>query len=96
MSIYLTALVKSKPGKAEELKAVLQNMVVHSRQETACLQYDLHQSTEDENLFIFQEEWTSAEGLAAHNQQAYITDFVAVAPELTESAPLIYLTQKIS
>lgn len=96
MSIYLTALVKSKAGKAEELKAILTNMVVQSRKEVACIQYDLHQSTEDENLFIFHEEWTSAAGLAEHNQQPYLTEFAAVAPDLTEGAPFIHLTKKIS
>ena len=96
MSIYLTALVKSKPGKAEQLKAILKNMVVESRKEDACIQYDLHQSTDDENLFIFQEEWASAEGLEAHNQQPYLTDFAKVAPELTDGAVVIHRTQKLN
>lgn len=96
MSIYLTALVKSKTGKADELKAILINMVIQSRQEEACIQYDLHQSTDDENLFIFQEEWASAEGLEAHNQQPYLTAFASVAPELTEGTVVIHRTQKIS
>lgn len=96
MSIYLTALVRSKAGKAAELKAVLQNMVTRSRQEVACLQYDLHQSTDDENQFIFWEEWESEAGLQAHNQQPYITEFVAVAPDLTESAPVVHLLQRVS
>lgn len=96
MSIYLTALVRSKAGKAEELKAVLQNMVIQSRKEAACLQYDLHQSTDDENQFIFWEEWENEAALQAHNQQPYISDFVAVAPNLTESAPVIHHLQRVS
>jgi len=96
MSIYLTALVKSKSGKAEELKAVLQQLVIDSRKETACLQYDLHQSVTDADLFIFHEEWASESGLQLHNTQPHISRFIQASKEITDGPVTIHKTQKVS
>ncbi|MFB6457825.1 putative quinol monooxygenase [Chitinophaga sp. Hz27] len=53
MKIYLTAIIKSKPEFREEVLAQLKVMVEATRKEEACLQYDLHQGIQDENLFTF-------------------------------------------
>jgi len=44
MKLYLTAIIKSNPEFSEEVKAVLENMVVQTRKEIACIRYDLHQA----------------------------------------------------
>ncbi|MCJ0743652.1 putative quinol monooxygenase [Pedobacter montanisoli] len=93
--IYLTAIIKAKPQYLDEVRAVLQRMVTETRKEKACIRYDLHQETTDENIFVFYEIWESKEGLDAHNQQAYILDFGHMAQEKLQQAPTIYLTKKI-
>lgn len=93
MSIYLTAIIKAKRLQHQALKDVLLNMVVQSRQEEACIQYDLQEEL-NQAIFIFHEEWASQDGLDAHNQKPYILDFVSKANELTEEV-IIYKTQKI-
>ena len=95
MKIYLTAIIKSKPDFLSEIKSTLENMVVHSRQEMACLQYDLYQSIEDENIFTFYEIWENQESLTQHNEQPYIKAFENLAKEKLQETPLIYVTQKI-
>ncbi|WP_205942945.1 putative quinol monooxygenase [Pedobacter frigidisoli] len=52
MSIYLTAIVKSKTATTAELRTILLDMVANSRKEEACIQYDLHEAAA-ENTFIF-------------------------------------------
>jgi quinol monooxygenase YgiN len=94
MSIYLTALIKSKPGSAEALKECLQGLVPLSRKEVACLQYNLHQSVDDPNVFIFQEEWADKEGLEFHNAQAYILSFRETIVSLIDGPVVIHHTQK--
>jgi quinol monooxygenase YgiN len=94
MSIYLTAIIKSKPETKEELSKILLNMVVQSRKEIACVQYDLHEDT-SRNLFIFHEEWADETGLDFHNQQEYLLDFVAKSSELTTDI-VIHQTNKIA
>jgi len=94
MSIYLTAIVKSKKEKTAELRHILLDMVSNSRKEDACIQYDLQESS-SENTFIFHEEWVNQDGLDAHNQQSYIQAFVKKSAELTD-AVVIYKTEKLA
>lgn len=95
MSIYLTAILKSKTDKIQELKSILNNMVLNTRKEEACEKYELQQGLQDETVFIFHEIWKSKEGLDAHNQQPYITEFVEKAPELLEKPAEIYLAKLV-
>lgn len=95
MSIYLTAILKSKKDKIKELKPILDKMVLNTRKEEACEKYELQQGLEDETVFIFHEIWKSKEGLDAHNQQYYIKEFVEKAPELLEEPAEIYLAKLV-
>ncbi|WP_412466926.1 putative quinol monooxygenase [Pedobacter sp. KLB.chiD] len=94
MSIYLTAIVKSKKETLAELRTMLLDMVVNSRRERACIQYDLHEAA-DKDTFIFQEEWEDQAGLDLHNNQLYLLDFVAQANRLTDEI-VIYKTEKLA
>ena len=76
MIINLTVILKSKSEFRDELKTNLENLVKNSRKETACLQYDLHQSIDDPNVFIFHEVWANKEGLDFHNKQLYLQEFI--------------------
>jgi quinol monooxygenase YgiN len=94
MSIYLTAIVKGKAETMDELRAMLMDMVVSSRKEEACIQYDLHESASN-HTFIFQEEWKDQTGLDLHNKQPYLLNFVAQAGRLTDDI-IIYKTEKLA
>ncbi len=96
MKIYITAILKANPVYREEVISVLLHMVKESRKEAACIQYDLHQSTADENQFIFYEIWESRLGLDEHNQQPYILSFGRIAEEKLQEIPQIYLMEKIA
>lgn len=95
MSIYLTAILKSKQDKIQELKSILENMVLNTIKEEACEKYELQQSLEDETVFIFHEIWKCQEGLDAHNQQSYIREFVEKAPDLLGKPVEIYLAKLV-
>ena len=96
MSIYLTAVIKGKPGQAEVLKTHLLELVSHSTQEAACLQYDLHQVESDPDMFIFHEEWSDAAGLELHNTQSHIQNFINNTGDLREGDIIIHKTQIVS
>jgi len=95
MSIYLTAILKSKKDKIQDLKSILDSMVLNTRKEEACEKYELQQSLDDETVFIFHEIWKSKEGLNVHNQQPYIQEFVGKVPELLEKPAEIYLAKLV-
>ncbi|MEG0696845.1 MAG: putative quinol monooxygenase [Algoriella sp.] len=93
--IYITAIVKTKSAYLDEVKLVLENMVIQTRKEEACLQYDLHQGIEDKNQFVFYEIWEDEEGLNIHNKQAHIQEFISLPSAYFQEKPLVILTQKI-
>jgi len=89
MSIYLTLVIKAKPDYQQEIKNLLYSLPELSKKEDACIQYDVHQSIDDENIFVLNEEWKSLEGLARHNEQPYSKEFFASFDKLQEQ-PIIY------
>jgi len=95
MKIYITAIIKSKPEYTAEVARVFENMVTLTRKETACIQYDLHRSMDDENLFVFYEIWESQQGLNLHNEQPYIKEFGQLANEKLQEKPGIYRLEKM-
>ncbi|WP_435314542.1 putative quinol monooxygenase [Cellulophaga fucicola] len=95
MKIYVTAIVKSKPEFTEEVKAALQNMVVETLKEKACIKYDLQQGLTDKNTFVFHEIWENEEGLDLHGKQPYITEFKTLAVSKFAEKPVVLRTQLI-
>lgn len=94
MKIYVTAIIESKPEFLEDVKSVLENMVVQTQKEAACLQYDLHQSNDDENVFIFYEIWANKTGLDEHNKMPYIKEFINLSDKLI-SSPQLFFSKKL-
>lgn len=74
--------MKAKPGKEEELRAALGGLVTPTRGEEGCVQYDLHEHTDEPGRFLFYENWTSRDALAKHAASAHIQAFRAKAPEM--------------
>ena len=96
MNINLTVLIKSKPTHSATLAVLLHNLVANSTKEEACIQYELHQSTEDEDIFILHEIWKDQQGLDLHNQEPHLIAFGKAAAGLLDSPATIYKTKIIS
>lgn len=96
MSIYLTAISRAKAQYIDQFKARLLNLVIESRKEEACIQYDLHQSAEDPALFIFHEEWASKESLEQHNQTPHILNFIKESADIIDGNVTIHITEKVA
>ena len=62
------AYFSAKPGRRAELKDILGGFVDQTREESGCINYDLHQSDEDPNVFVFYENWQSRKHWDKHNQ----------------------------
>lgn len=89
MSIYLTVVVKAKPEHQQEIKKLLYSLPELSKKEDACIEYDVHQSIDDDNIFILNEKWKSLDGLNLHNEQSYSKEFFASFNKLQEQ-PIMY------
>ncbi len=64
--LTVLAHVRAKAEAVEEVKRECLALVAPSRSEEGCINYDLHQSSEGETLFVFYENWVSREALERH------------------------------
>lgn len=96
MAINLTVILKSNPESIEAMKTLLLDLVQKSTKEAACVQYDLHQSLEDPEVFIFHEVWESEAGLKLHNEQLYLISFFENVKTVLQEVPIVYRTDKLA
>ena len=65
-----------KPGMEEKCKEYIRLMQKHSRQESGCLLYVGHQSTENPRKFLFYEQYRDQASLDAHRATPYFQEYV--------------------
>ncbi|MBI5947088.1 MAG: antibiotic biosynthesis monooxygenase [Chloroflexi bacterium] len=68
--ITIVAKLQANAGKEDDLRAILTEMVGNVKKHEAgkAVAYSLHTSDTDPTLFMFYEQYASAEALAAHGQ----------------------------
>ena len=74
------AFFRAKPDQTP-LGLALSALVEPTRGESECLNYDLHQSRNDADVWFY-ENWRSAEGLDAHMRSTHLQAFLKIAPNL--------------
>ena len=87
-ALVVVATLKAKAGKGHELRKVFEELERHSRKEEGCIKYDLHQSIDDPDTFLFYEIWTGEEALALHANSDFMNASRKITLELIESAVL--------
>lgn len=71
----LIATITARPGQGEAVEAGLRQLVEASRQESGCLQYDLHRQREHAEQFVMIEQWQSEAALDEHRNAAHYLHF---------------------
>ena len=94
-TITVVATFQSRPGKEAELRDALIGLLAPTRKESGCLNYDLHQSTEESGKFLFHENWTSKAALDAHLQSFQIKALLPRVDELCVAFPDIKIWERI-
>ena len=74
MTIRVAVLITTQPGKARQQVEAFGLIVGAVRAEAGCIQYDLHEVTNQPERFLLLEEWESAETLAAHDTSALMAE----------------------
>jgi len=80
--ISVVAQIRAKSGKEETVKQELLALVQATRAEDGCINYDLHQSLDDNRHFIFYENWVSRKALDEHLAKPYLRAFVQKTEDL--------------
>jgi quinol monooxygenase YgiN len=85
--IVVVGRVVTDAGRREDLKRIGQAVARASREEDGCLSYRLYEDTENENEFVFVEEWESQEALERHFATPHIGEFMGAVPDAVASRP---------
>jgi quinol monooxygenase YgiN len=94
-SLTVVAHVKAKPGKEAQVRQELLSLVAPSRKHAGCLNYDLHQATDNPAMFLFHENWTNKAALDAHLQQPHVQSVLGKLGALLAEPAQITLWDRI-
>ena len=78
------AILVAKHGMAEELRALLDGMVVPSRAEPGNLQYNLWRDHVDIGSFVLEELYTDDGAVAAHHATPHFAKYLSKINDLAE------------
>ena len=90
MASVLTVVAKlsAKPGKGDDLAAILREQVAAVRRaEPDCLVYRLHRSKTDPDLFLFYEQYRSDAAFDLHRKAPHLAGFRARREPLVAGPP---------
>jgi quinol monooxygenase YgiN len=62
----IIGILRAHPTKRDELREILHGFIAPTRREPGCINYELHVSDDDPNLFMFYENWRTRKDLADH------------------------------
>jgi quinol monooxygenase YgiN len=78
--IVVVGRVRTDASKRDELVGIGQRVAAASRAEPGCIRYQVCQDTENEDEFVFVEEWESEAALQQHFASPHIAEFMAAVP----------------
>jgi quinol monooxygenase YgiN len=94
--VTVLATIKAKKGLEETVRNEVLALVAPTRAEAGCLNYDLHQSSDDPATLMLYENWVSKEDLDKHLAMPYLQAFLGKVPELLAEPVQLLLWDKIA
>lgn len=91
----LFARLKVKKEAVEKAKKAALSIVVDSRAESGCLNYDFHQAIDDETIFLWHETWTNKEAIDAHAASRHFKEFSAAIKDITDEPLQVTLAKMV-
>lgn len=73
--VVCVATFRAKPGKANALCKALSALLEPTRGEPGCLNYTLHQSLNNPDVFTMLERFTDKNAFETHRNESYTTHF---------------------
>jgi quinol monooxygenase YgiN len=80
--VTVVATFKAKTGMEATVRGAIEAVIAPTRAEPGCINYDLHQSSEDPSLFMLYENWTSKQVLDEHLAMPYLKDLIGKAEDM--------------
>ena len=92
-NLTIVANIKAKPDRIELVKNELEKLIDITREETGCVQYDLHQDNEKPANFLFFENWESRELWQQHLNAQHLKDYLAATDGAVAEFSINEMTQ---
>ena len=80
--VTIVAKVTAKTDQIEAVKAELLKMIAPTRQEQGCIEYRLHQDNDNPAVFVFYENWESADSVDQHINSPHFKAYLAAVGDL--------------
>lgn len=87
--VKIVAMLTARPGKADDLQALLASMLAPSRAEPGNLRYDLWCDQTDASRFVLDELYADNAAIAAHRATPHFQDYLARIGDLAERTALV-------
>ncbi|WP_380787049.1 putative quinol monooxygenase [Sphingomonas sp. R86521] len=82
--VKIVAILTARPGKAAQLRTLLDGMITPSRGEPGNLRYDLWQDQSDPARFVLDELYVDGDAVAAHRASPHFQSYVSAIADLAE------------
>lgn len=94
--VVVTAKIKAKSGKENELEAAFRKMVADVAAEEGTLMYTLHRSQKEPGLFMFYEKYKDGDALKRHSATPYFKALFKTIQPFLESPPEIQMFEELA
>lgn len=91
--LTIVARILVKEDKREFVKNELLKLIDITRAEEGCINYDLHQDNENENLFLFYESWANRDLWQKHMNNTHLVEYMKATEGAVEEVVLNEMTQ---
>ena len=91
--LTIIARIEAKKNKIDLVKSELQKLIIPTRKEQGCLQYDLHQDNHNSKIFMFYENWESRELWQIHMNSDHLKKYLEATGNAVENFSLNEMSQ---
>lgn len=87
--VKIVALLAARPGKADALEALLDDMVDPCRAEPGNIRWDVWRDKAEPGRFVLDELYVDDAAIAAHRETAHFRHYLAVIADLADRTALV-------
>jgi len=91
--LTVVAKIVAKRESVESVKSELLKLIMPTRKEEGCLEYNLHQDNEDPAVFVFYETWESLACLEKHMNSEHFKNYVNAVGSMIEEKVVHKMTR---
>jgi len=88
-AVKVLGILVAKPGKTEELQALVAGMVAPSRAEPGNLQYNLWREKAPLGRFVLEERYVDDAAVATHHETPHYKNYLSKITDLAERTALV-------